>query len=84
MSDLSGLMTSEETFYTVERGDSKYGGIDFSEAKGTMNYCKIIFMTSQDETQYFRTIYTALDFLGDVGGLLDALKYIAYFLLWTL
>ena len=39
---------------------------------------------SQDETQYFRTIYTALDFLGDVGGLVDALRYIAYLFIWVL
>ena len=39
---------------------------------------------NQDETQYSRTIYTALDFLGDVGGLVDALRYIAYLLIWAL
>ena len=31
-----------------------------------------------------RTIYTALDFLGDVGGFSDAMSYIGGTLLWML
>ena len=30
-----------------------------------------------DIQYYSRSTYTALDFLGDIGGLADALKYIA-------
>ena len=45
---------------------------------------RILFEVDIDETSYSRTIYTALDFLGDVGGLLDALKYIAYVFMWLM
>ena len=83
MQDFTGLMTNEETFYNVEYENTKYAGLDFSSAKGTKNYCKLVFQTSGDATQYYRTIYTALDYLGDVGGLIDALKYIAYVFLWV-
>ena len=34
------------------------------------------FLVSPDTVVYQRTIYTFLDFLGDVGGLLDGLKLI--------
>ena len=37
-----------------------------------------------DVKQYSRSIYTALDLLGDVGGLLDALKSIGAVFLWTI
>ena len=37
-----------------------------------------------DVKYYSRAIYTALDFLGDVGGLLDALKYIGVGFLWII
>ena len=35
------------------------------------------FGTSPNTINYYRAIYTFLDMLGDVGGLLDALKLIA-------
>jgi len=31
-------------------------------------------------SEFERTVYSVLDFLGDVGGLYDAFYYIAYFL----
>ena len=39
-----------------------------------------------DMSQKFseRTIYNVLDFLGDIGGLLDALNYIGAFFVWIL
>ena len=48
MSDFSGMITKEDTFYTVEQGDSNYAGINTSAEKGTMNYLKIVIQTSQD------------------------------------
>ena len=38
------------------------------------NYFQIVVLLSHEITQYQRSIYTALDMLGDVGGLLDGLK----------
>ena len=35
---------------------------------------------SQDQVQHARSVYTILDWLGDVGGLIDALKLIAHLL----
>ena len=43
MQDFTGMMTNEETFYTVDYEDTKYAGLDFSSAKGTRNYCKLVF-----------------------------------------
>ena len=37
-------------------------------------YCAIYFDLSADYTIHKRSIYTALDLLGDVGGLLDGLR----------
>ena len=37
---------------------------------------------STDEHTISRTIYTSLDFLGDVGGLIDALNIIGSLLIW--
>ena len=42
------------------------------------------FMMSLDELTHTRTVYNLLDYLGDIGGCLDALKYIGAFLVWIL
>ena len=41
-------------------------------------------MMSLDELTHTRTVYNLLDYLGDIGGCLDALKYIGAFLVWIL
>ena len=48
MSDFSGLITEQDTFYTVERGKANYAGLDTATEKGTMNYLKIVIQTTQD------------------------------------
>ena len=40
----------------------------------------VTFSASNDVLNYSRAIYNTLDFLGDIGGLSDALKLIASFL----
>ena len=47
---------------------------------GQQRLAFIVFFLSSDITEYKRTIYGPLDFLGDVGGLSDALIYIGSFL----
>ena len=42
------------------------------------------FMMSLDELTHTRNVYNLLDYLGDMGGCLDALKYIGSFLVWIL
>ena len=42
------------------------------------------FMMSLDELTHTRIVYNLLDYLGDIGGCLDALKYIGAFLVWIL
>ena len=39
-------------------------------------------MMSLDELNHSRIVYNLLDYLGDVGGCLDALKYLGTFLVW--
>ena len=39
---------------------------------------------STDMVYHTRTVYNLLDLLGDVGGCLDALKYVGMFLVWLL
>ena len=41
-------------------------------------------MMSMDELNHSRIVYNLLDYLGDVGGCLDALKYLGIFLVWVL
>ena len=42
------------------------------------------YMMSLDELTHSRVVYNLLDYLGDVGGCLDALKYLGTFLVWVL
>ena len=42
------------------------------------------YMMSLDELTHSRTVYNLLDYLGDVGGCLDALIYLGTFLVWIL
>ena len=39
---------------------------------------------SPENSYHSRTIYNALDFLGDIGGLADALRYIGQLLIWLI
>ena len=41
-------------------------------------------MMSLDEIKHSRIAYNFLDYLGDVGGCFDALKYLGTFLVWIL
>ena len=38
----------------------------------------------EDVVHRSRTVYSSLDFLGDIGGLSDALQYIGQILIWLL
>ena len=37
---------------------------------------KMEFVMSQDEEHFERAVYNVLDFIGDIGGLFDGLKWI--------
>ena len=50
MSDFTGLVTSHETFYKIERGKSNKGGLDYIDEKGSKSYCKILVQTNADQT----------------------------------
>ena len=41
------------------------------------------FMMSLDELNHSRIVYNLLDYLGDVGGCFDALKYLGTILVWV-
>ena len=41
-----------------------------------------MFVLHSDVNVYARTIYSSLDFLGDVGGLSDAIRAIGTILIW--
>ena len=45
---------------------------------------QVRFEMSLDHVSLSRTVYNFLDFLGDVGGCLDALAYIGSFFVWIL
>ena len=42
---------------------------------------RLEFETSSDEIVHERAVYTVLDLLGDIGGLLDALMYLGQIVL---
>jgi len=42
---------------------------------------RLEFETSSDEIIHNRAVYTILDLLGDLGGLLDMLTYLAQFMM---
>ena len=60
----------EETFYT-DVLESEIGTI----FKGSL--IEFSYFLSPDTKHYERSVYTVLDFLGDIGGLFDALRLIA-------
>ena len=61
----------EHTFYSIKKlGEVYYSGFIPNQVSGLMIHA------SPDQIVYERAVYTFLDFLGDVGGLLDALKLI--------
>ena len=39
---------------------------------------------SLNEHTYTRSVYTSLDFLGDIGGLADALRWIGAMQMWLI
>ena len=43
---------------------------------------KLNFQLSPSVKHYYRSIYTLLDFLGDIGGLFDALKALGFFFIF--
>ena len=45
---------------------------------------EITFEASQDVTYHERSVYTGLDFLGDIGGLFDALHSIGKAILFAI
>ena len=77
------LYERETTFYSVEQeADHK----PFYRIPGT-DYTVIMQMTflmDLDVIEYSRTIYSILDFLGDVGGFSDAIFYLGGLLIWII
>ena len=54
------------------------------KARGSQIYMQYRFQLDMDQKFSERTIYNFLDYLGDIGGLLDALNYIGAFIVWIL
>ena len=64
---------SEDSFFSVEGGPWEIAGTGNSASQEKL----IIQVWAPQETSiYSREIYNVLDFLGDIGGLFDALKII--------
>ena len=71
------LPALEKTFYTIEF-DSKSRAD--SEGNSIMEFG---YFMSGDVKHYERSIYTALDLFGDVGGLFEALKVLASIIMFV-
>ena len=68
--DLGFVDSSEYEFYSIRQADRMYPTRVNNLVAGYQ------IQTSADQVHNQRAIYTVLDFLGDVGGLLDGLKLI--------
>ena len=76
------VVESEEHWVGLGLGSSNEGvwwnfkdGLTYLEAvRAPTNFFEITFSLDLDRKVYKRSIYTVLDWLGDVGGLFDALK----------
>ena len=70
----------EKDFYNYELPPPKPSyWVDYptkEEPNGKFKYGSIEINMSQDLTTWTRQTYSSLDYLGDLGGLLDALKFI--------
>ena len=44
--------------------------------------CNASFMMSNDYSEYSREVYGVLDYIGDVGGLVDGITYIVQALIY--
>ena len=64
--------TSDASFYGVEAGPWELSGQSGTSRKQLV----LQVWAPQETTFYSREIYNILDFLGDIGGLFDALKII--------
>ena len=63
------MSTNEETWFNLEKSDFSWPAAD----KET-NFFELTIGVSTDLKVFKRSIYTVLDWLGDIGGLLDALR----------
>ena len=80
--DLLGIFPfdsgQESVFYTTEFVDK------IPLFKGYVDTILMIsFFQAADTMMYERSVYTILDFLGDIGGLFDALGYISKLILFA-
>ena len=64
---------NEQEFYTIDN-------VDNMPSADTNIVMRLEFETSSDEIIHERAVYTVLDLLGDLGGLLDMLSYLAQFI----
>ena len=65
-----GLDEKKHVFYETKR-------YDITPSSDTNIVMRLEFETSSDEIVNQRSVYTLLDFLGDCGGLLDAIVFIS-------
>ena len=74
MLNLDFYSPQEQTFYSIVESQRQklYAGTSTSTLVGGF-----IFNVSPDTVFHERSVYTVLDWLGDVGGLFDALKLIS-------
>ena len=63
-----GLFSSKHTFYTTKKIETKVAINDNDTV-----LARVDFLMSLDAVSHKRKIYSPLDYLGDVGGLSDAL-----------
>ena len=71
---IPGLGEKESEYYEIKR-------YDITPSADTNIVMRLEFETSSDEIVNQRSVYTLLDFLGDCGGLLDSLLFLAQ-LIW--
>ena len=69
-----GLGVRQHEYYEIENCDN-------GPNSDTNIVMRLEFETSSDEVIHERAVYTILDLLGDVGGLLDMLTYFGQFII---
>ena len=68
-------ISSEVSFYNIERKRISYSNIDFNNA-----YLQVYINLDPQVDQYQRTVYSFLDMLGFIGGIFELLKTFGYLL----
>ena len=73
-------------FYKVLEVENSYSTINWDAEDLTVRpvYHQTYIFLNKDTQNYFRSVYTLFDMLGDIGGLLQFFEMFGQFLVWLL